>query len=195
GSAAPSQTGSAPTTSSSVPVDLAAGSDPSVLPGPVLIADRTNNRLIVVNQRGRITWQFPRPGDLAPGQTFPVPDDAFFTPDGKQIVATEEDASVISVIDIASRRIVYRYGRPWHPGSGANRVSNPDDAMMLPGGGLITADIKNCRVLLIGPSAHRPRRVIGQPGYGCWHGPPATWGSPNGAFPMTNGKYLVTEIN
>ena len=50
-------------------------------------------------------------------------------------------------------------------------------------------------MLLIRPPAHRPQRVIGQPGYGCWHSPPVTWGSPNGAFPMTNGKYLVTEIN
>jgi N-acetylneuraminic acid mutarotase len=174
---------------------LAPGSDPAALPGDVLIADHKNNRLLIVDPQGRIRWEFPQPGDLAKGQTFPVPDDAFFTPDGKQIVATEEDASVISVIDIASRRIVYRYGVPWHPGSGANHVSNPDDAMMLPSGSLITADIKNCRVLLIRPPAHRPQRVIGQPGYGCWHSPPVTWGSPNGAFPMTNGKYLVTEIN
>ena len=161
----------------------------------MLIADHKNNRLLIVDPQGRLRWQFPQPGDLAKGQTFPVPDDAFFTPDGKQIVATEEDASVISVVDIASRRIVYRYGVPWHPGSSANHVSNPDDAMMLPSGSLITADIKNCRVLLIRPPAHHPQRVIGQAGYGCWHSPPVTWGSPNGAFPMTNGKYLVTEIN
>jgi len=174
---------------------LAPGSDPAALPGDVLIADHKNNRLLIVDPQGRIRWRFPQPGDLAKGQTFPVPDDAFFTPDGKQIVATEEDASVISVIDIASRRIVYRYGVPWHPGSTANHVSNPDDAMMLPSGSLITADIKNCRVLLVRPPAHHPQRVIGQAGYGCWHSPPVTWGSPNGAFPMTNGKYLVTEIN
>jgi len=174
---------------------LMPGSDPAALPGDVLIADHKNNRLLIVDPQGRIRWQFPRPGDLAHGQTFPVPDDAFFSPDGKDIVATEEDASVISVIDIASRRIVYRYGVPWHPGSGANHVSNPDDAMMLPSGRLITADIKNCRVLLIRPPAHHPQRVIGQAGYGCWHSPPVTWGSPNGAFPMTSGKYLVTEIN
>ncbi len=174
---------------------LARGSNPAALPGDVLIADHKNNRLLIVDPQGRIRWQFPQPGDLARGQTFPVPDDAFFTPDGKQIVATEEDASVISVIDIPTRRIVYRYGVPWHPGSTANHVSNPDDAMMLPSGSLITADIKNCRVLLIRPPAHHPQRVIGQAGYGCWHSPPVTWGSPNGAFPMTNGKYLVTEIN
>jgi hypothetical protein len=174
---------------------LAPGSNPAALPGDVLIADHRNNRLLIVDPQGRIRWQFPQPGDLASGQTFPVPDDAFFSPDGKDIVATEEDASVISVIDIARHRIVYRYGTPWQPGSSANHVSNPDDAMMLPSGSLITADIKNCRVLLIKPPAHHPQRIIGQPGYGCWHDPPYTFGSPNGAFPMTSGKYLVTEIN
>ncbi|HEX5266647.1 MAG TPA: hypothetical protein VFW24_07725 [Acidimicrobiales bacterium] len=166
-----------------------------MLPGPVLIADRTNNRLIVVNQRGQITWQFPRPGDLAPGQSFPVADDAFFTPDGRQIVATEEDAFVISVIDAATHRIVYRYGTPGSEGMGPDHLWNPDDALVLPDGYILTADIKNCRMLLIAPGWHSPARVIGTSTNACYHSPPSHWGSPNGAFPMANGHYLVTEIN
>ncbi len=175
---------------------LQPGSDPRVLPGPVLIADRTNNRLVVVNPQGEIVWQFPRPGDLASGQTFLVPDDAFFTPDGREIVATEEDDAVISVIDVATHRIVYRYGTPGVPGSGPNHVWNPDDAMMLPDGYLITADIKNCRILLIGPDAHSPAHIYGTTiSTNCHHAPPTFWGHPNGAFPLSNGHYAVTEIN
>jgi hypothetical protein len=177
------------------PPGLQPGSDPSVLPAPVLIADRTNNRLLIVDQKGEIVWQFPRPGDLGPGQTFLVPDDAFFTQDGRQIVATEEDDYVITIIDVATHRIVYRYGTPGAPGSGPNQLYNPDDAMQLPDGNLITADIKNCRVLLIGPGAHAPARVFGQTTNACLHDPPLRWGSPNGAFPMANGHYVVTEIN
>jgi len=174
---------------------LRPGSDPSVLPGPVLIADRSNNRLIVVNPKGEITWIFPRTGDLAPGQTFLVPDDAFFTPDGKEIVVTEEDDFVISVVDVATHRIVYRYGTPGAEGMGPNQLWNPDDAMMLPDGYIITADIKNCRILLIAPGSHAPASIIGTSTNACYHDPPAHWGSPNGAFPMANGHYLVTEIN
>ena len=174
---------------------LARHSDPAALPGDVLIADNHNNRLLVVDPQGRIRWHFPAPGDLARGQTFRVPDDAFFSPDGKNIIATEEDDSVISVINIASHRITYRYGTPGRPGSSANHVSNPDDAMLLPGGDMLSADIKNCRILLVRPPAHRPARIIGHTSGGCWHDPPRRFGSPNGAFPMTNGKYLVTEIN
>ena len=174
---------------------LAAGSQPDVLPGAVLIADEDNNRLLMVDPQGRITWQFPQPGDLRPGEQFRLPDDAFFTPDGKQIIATEEEFSVISLIDIASRRIVWRYGGPGMPGSGPNQVSNPDDAIVLPDGFVLTADIKNCRLLLIAPGQHQPYREIGTTTSACLHRPPARWGSPNGAFPMANGHYLVTEIN
>jgi hypothetical protein len=174
---------------------LAPHSDPGVLPSDVLIADHRNNRLLIVDPQGRIRWQFPRPGDLARGQTFLVPDDAFFSPDGKDIIATQEDDQVISVISVASHRIVYRYGTPGVPGAGPNHLSNPDDALILPGGSVLAADIKNCRIVLARPPAHHLQRTIGQAGGYCWHDPPARFGSPNGAFPMTSGRYLVTEIN
>ena len=176
------------------PGHLAPHSDPSALPGDILIADNWNNRLLIVDPQGRIRWQFPRPGDLGRGQSFLLPDDAFFTPDGRDIVATEEEDSVISVIDIARHKIVYRYGTPGVPGSTDNHVANPDDAMMMPGGTIISADIENCRLLLLSPPSHRPYRVIGRTGV-CAHDPPHLFTSPNGAFPATNGDYLVTEIN
>ena len=174
---------------------LAAGSDPSVLPGDVLIADKDNNRLLIVDPQGRVRWQFPRPGDLPAGQSFQVPDDAFFTPDGRRIVATEEDDQVVSVIDVATRRIVFRYGHPGQPGSDPGYLHNPDDALLLPDGNLLLADIKNCRLLVLPLDAHSPSTVLGRTTSRCLHNPPWRWGSPNGAFPMRNGHYLVTEIN
>ena len=105
------------------------GSDPSVLPGDLLIADRGNNRLLELDPAGRVVWQFPRPGDLRAGQTFKSPDDAFFDPSGQFVVATQEDDFVISVIDVRRHRIVYRYGRPGVPGATPNRLNNPDDAI------------------------------------------------------------------
>jgi outer membrane protein assembly factor BamB len=166
-----------------------------VLPGPVLIADHLNNRLLIVDPNGTIAWQFPRPGDLAPGQSFKVPDDAFFTPDGKYILATQEDDFVISLIDVATHRIVWRYGTPGVSGSGPNHLWNPDDAIMAPNGNIILADIKNCRLLILRPPSHQPLKIYGQTTHACAHRPPTDWGSPNGAFPMSNGKELVTEIN
>jgi hypothetical protein len=67
--------------------------------------------------------------------------------------------------------------------------------MMLPDGDIITADIKNCRMLLLRPGRLQPVRIYGTTTNTCWHDPPQHWGSPNGAFPMSTGDYLVTEIN
>jgi len=173
---------------------LAAGSTPGVLPGSVLIADEGNNRLVIVDPHGRVAWTFPRPGDLPAGVEFKAPDDAFFTPDGRQVIATEEEYSVVSLIDIATRTIVWRYGTPGSPGAGPGQLSNPDDAIVLPDGSVLLADIKNCRLLLFDKGAQQPRRVYGTTG-SCFHDPPTRYGSPNGAFPMRNGHYLVTEIN
>lgn len=183
-----------PAAQAGTPGYLAAGSDPSVLPGPILIADKKNNRLIVVSPQGQLLWQWPQPGDLAPGQTFLIPDDAFITPDGKDVIATEEDNFVVTEIDIATRTIVWRYGTPGRHGSGPNQLWNPDDGMMLPDGTVIAPDIKNCRIVDLSPSSPGPVWSMGTLG-SCRHNPPSHFGSPNGVFPLPNGHFLVTEIN
>lgn len=110
--------------------DLRAGSDPAVLPGPVLIADRDNNRLLEVSPTGQVLWRFPEPGDLAPGQSFELPDDAFYSPNGREVVVTQEDDFVISVVAVKPARIVFRYGHPGVPGSKPGYLHNPDDAAL-----------------------------------------------------------------
>jgi hypothetical protein len=175
--------------------NLQPGSDPAVLPSDVLIADRNNNRLLIVNPQGAIVWQFPQPGDLLPGQQFLAPDDAFFTPNGRDIIATQESQFVISEISVRRHRIVWQYGHPGVPGSAPDYLDNPDDAMMLPNGDIVTADIKNCRILVLRPPSHTPLKIIGETTPYCYHQPPARWASPNGVFPMTNGQWLVTEID
>lgn len=164
-----------------------------MLPGDLLIADKLNNRLVIVDPHGRIRWQFPRAGDLPARQSFKIPDDAFFTPDGRDIVATEEDDFVIRVINVGTHRIVYQYGKPGVYGVGPNRLWNPDDAIALPDGNIVTADIKNQRILLIGKGQHTVLRQWGEPGRG-YHQPPTRYGAPNGVFPTPGRRFLVTEI-
>ena len=164
------------------------------MPGDVLIADEDNNRLLLVDPQGRVRWQFPDPAG-APGRTtFGPPDDAFISPDGRMIVATQEMYDTVSLIDIATRRVVLRYGHPGTPGAAANYFSHPDDAMLLPSGDLLLADIVNCRILLLAPGRWHLRRQLGTTSV-CGHDPPAMFGSPNGAFPLSDGHFLVTEIN
>ena len=173
---------------------LLRGSDPSVLPGPVLIADRDNNRLLEVSPTGRVLWRFPGPNGAAGGLSFRLPDDAFFSADGRELVVTQEDDFVISIVDVATRRIVYRYGHPGVPGSGRNYLHNPDDALLSPSGLLWSADIKNCRLVVIRPPAHRVIHQFGETG-ACGHQRGRSYGSPNGAFPMIGGGTVVSEIN
>ncbi len=180
--------------STAQPGRLAPGSDPGVLPGPVLIADENNNRLVEVSPAGQVLWEFPRPGDLAPGQSFRRPDDAFFTPDGAQIIATQETNFVVSLIDVATHRIVWQYGTPGRHGSGPNQLWNPDDAMVLPSGDVVISDIVNCRIIVVAKGQHAVAHSYGQVG-SCRHDPSIQFGSPNGAFPLNDGNWLVTEIN
>ncbi len=173
---------------------LAPGSDPRALPGDVLIADENNNRLLLVDPHGRIRWRFPRRGDMPRGHAFGPPDDAFISPDGRAIIATQEMYDTVSVINIATRHITRRYGHPGVPGSAPGFFSHPDDAMRLPGGDLLLADIMNCRIFLLSPGRWHVIRQFGSTS-SCTHDPPASFGSPNGVFPLRNGHFLVTEIN
>src|SRR5579884_3301157 len=107
------------------------------LPGNVLIADAGNNRIIEVTPDRRIVWEFPRPGDLAPGQSFIDPDDAFYTPGGRTIITNEEDHETITIVDYATRKIVWQYGHPGRPGSAPGYLHTPDDAYQLPDGRIV----------------------------------------------------------
>ena len=158
----------------------------------MLIADKWNNRLIVVGRRDRIKWIFPRPGDLAPGQEFLIPDDAFYTPGYHTILATEEDYDVIREIDIRTHRIIWEYGHPGVPGSGPGYLNGPDDAYRLPNGLTTLADIRNCRILFISRDGKIVRQY-GQPG-ACYHDPPRAFDAPNGDTPLPDGGILISEI-
>ena len=95
----------------------------------LLIADRGNGRLLIVNHGGRTLWRFPVAGSLPRGQAFSA-DDAFIAPDGRTIVANDEAHQVIDRIDIASRKVVWQYGqyararlRPRLPAHARRRLS------------------------------------------------------------------------
>ena len=162
------------------------------MPGYVLIADRNNNRLLIVSPSGRIVWRFPHPGDIRGGQSFHDPDDAFFTPGYRALVTNEEFNQSIAQINLRTRRIIWSYGHAGVAGSGPGELSNPDDAYRLPNGQIQVADIRNCRVLRI-TEAGKIVRSFGSPA-SCVHDPPRSFSSPNGATPLPGGGTLVTEI-
>ncbi len=164
----------------------------SPLGGDLLIADRGNDRLLIVTPQHRVVWSMTVDPGGPLGSTSWGPDDAFFTPDGRQIVVNEENADTVDVIDIATRRIVWQYGHTGHPGSAPGYLDGPDDAYMLPDGTIEVADIRNQRILFISPA----KKIVRQ--YGVTdlqrHDPPVAYDAPNGDFPAPGGGTLVTEI-
>ncbi len=172
---------------------LPAVPDRPPVPGYVMIADRENNRIVVVSPRKRVVWTFPGPHDLRSGQSFAGPDDAFLTPDGRGIITNEEFQETIALIRLAKRpRVVFEYGHSGVAGSGPGYLSHPDDAYLLPNGLISVADIVNCRVIYLKRSG-RIVRSIGSAG-NCTHDPPRSLSSPNGDTPLPDGGVLVTEI-
>ena len=84
----------------------------------MLIADRNNDRILLVSPSHRVVWRFPRPGDVRPGQSFHDPDDAFFTPGYRLISTNEEYNQTMGLISVRRHRIAWSYGHPVVRGSG-----------------------------------------------------------------------------
>jgi hypothetical protein len=165
----------------------------SALPGYLMIADRDNNRIIILNPSKQIVWRFPAPGELRPGQQFAGPDDAFLSSDRRRIVTNEEFSDAIAVISLSRRpSIVWQYGHQDVQGSAPGFLAHPDDAYQLADGEIQVADIINCRVLWL-DRLKRIVRSIGRAG-DCTHDPPRALLAPNGDTPLPDGGVLVTEI-
>jgi outer membrane protein assembly factor BamB len=159
----------------------------------LLIADRGNNRLLLLDARMRVVWKYPSAATPPDPLRFYFPDDAFFTGHGTAIISNQEQNDTIVKIAYPSGKIIWSYGHPRRPGTAPGHLHEPDDAYLLKNGQITVADAVNCRVLVIntnGTVAHQ----IGTNGV-CVHNPPASIGSPNGDTPLPDGNLLISEIN
>jgi hypothetical protein len=165
----------------------AASTRPS-LPGYLMIADRGNDRILIVDPHGHTIFSYPRPGDHG---TLYYDDDTFIEPGGERIISNEEDDQAIVEINLADRSQHVLFGHPGEIGSDMTHVNTPDDAYMLPDGTFTVADASNCRILFI--RDHRILRSYGHAGT-CRHDPPRYLTPVNGDTPLPNGGVLVSEI-
>jgi hypothetical protein len=151
------------------------------LPGYLLVADRDNNRALIISPSKRVVWQSP---------PLHGPDDAFFTPGYRSIITNEEFNETLTEVSLRTKRRIWRYGHDQVPGSSAGYLNTPDDAYRLANGTTTIADIRNCRIV----SLSRSKRVVRILGGSCIHDPPRGFASPNGDTPLPDGGLLVTEI-
>lgn len=160
------------------------------LPYPIVIADRRNNRLIEIAPDKSIVWEFVSPNL----KVYRGNEDVNFSPDGKQLAVSEEDNFDVHIVDYEKKALTWTYGTPDVRGKAPGFLNYPDDAHLLADGKFITADIRNCRVVIIDPKDNSVATQWGTPGK-CRHNPPHELGHPNGATPLENGDILVTEIS
>ena len=162
------------------------------LPGYLLIADRGNNRILVVNPADQIVFKYPSAADLAAGHRLYYNDDTFVEPGGHALIANEEDNNDIVQVNLADRSLHVLFGQPGVAGSDATHVHTPDDAYMLPGGTFTVADAYGCRIIFV-----RHHRIVRQFGTSdvCTHEPPRYLDAVNGDTPMPGGGTLLSEIN
>jgi hypothetical protein len=157
------------------------------LPGYLMIADRGNNRILVVDPSGHVVFRYPRPGD--PGLYYD--DDTFVEPGGEYVIANEEDNHAIVQVGLRTHSLTVLFGQPGVPGADFTHVHTPDDAYMLPDGSFTVADASNCRILFI-----RARQIVRSYGHAgeCHHDPPRYFTSVNGDTPVPGGGVMVSEI-
>jgi hypothetical protein len=176
------------------PGTAAAYAAASQQPGPggyILIADRGNNRILVVSAKRRIVFRFPSPADLAAGRKLFYNDDTFVEPGGLKLIANEEDNHAIVEVGIADHSLRVLFGHPGQVGAGLTHLNTPDDAYTLPDGSFTVADAYNCRILFI-----RGQQIVRQYGHAgtCRHAPPRYLGAVNGDTPTPDGGVMISEI-
>jgi DNA-binding beta-propeller fold protein YncE len=155
-----------------------------------MIADRRNNRLIEIAPDKSIVWEMPSPNlTLYRGN-----EDVNFSANGKRLAVSEEDNYDVHIVDYETKSILWTYGVPNTRGKTGTLMNYPDDAHLLADNKFLTADIRNCRILIIDPPTSTISTQWGLPGK-CNHKPPQELAFPNGATPMDNGDILVSEIS
>lgn len=171
----------------------AAGAGSPFYGGKLLVADRGNDRLLLLDNENQVVWTYPSAYAAAPPGGFYFPDDAFFAKNGTEIISNQENNETIIIISFPSGQLLWQYGHPRQVGSAPGYLHTPDDAYLLKSGQVTIADAYNCRVLFINPNQTIAAQ-IGTTGV-CQHQPPSYVGSPNGDTPLVDGNVLVSEIN
>lgn len=143
-----------------------------------------DNRVIVVNESGKIVWQYGQAGVSGSGPNeLNVPVFAIQLPNRNIMIVDQANNRVIEVGRF-SRKVVWSYG----PSSGPGMLNNPNSAELLSNGHVLIADENNNRVIEITRSGH----IVWQYGSG---NPSVTTPIHFAAFAsrLPNGHTLITD--
>jgi hypothetical protein len=172
-------------------------------PGNVLIADQFNNRVIEVDPRGEIVWQFGiGPQDLTASSIVGV-NDAERVGDDTLMAGTgippntvpscsNPDGCPDNRVLLVDRdgRIDWQYGQFGVTGSGPNELNTPVQATFLPDRHVLITDQGNQRVIEVNPHGD----IVWQYGMTSTAGAgPEQLDNPNSAELLPNGHILIAD--
>lgn len=164
---------------------------PPGLPG---CSDTTNgcpdNRVFIVDQRGRIVWQYGQAGVAGSGP------DQLNTPvqslrlvsfpghPGPHVLITDQGNQRIILVNM-KKRIEWQYGTTGVAGNAANQLNNPNSAEVLDNGNILIADENNNRAIEITPRGWLVKQFTAQ----------GTVSGAAFASRLDNGDTLITDSN
>jgi outer membrane protein assembly factor BamB len=105
-----------------------------------------DNRVILVDGRGRIVWQYGQFGVTGAGPNqLSSPVQSTYLPDGHILITDQGNARVIEVT--RHHHIVFQYGQTGVPGIAPGQLNNPNSAELLENGHILISDESNNRAI------------------------------------------------
>jgi hypothetical protein len=105
-----------------------------------------DNRVILVDRKGRIRWQYGKFGVAGSRHDeLSNPVQSTWLPNGDVLITDQANERVIEVSP--ARRIVWQYGTTGVSGHGPNQLNNPNSAELLDNGRILIADENNNRAI------------------------------------------------
>jgi outer membrane protein assembly factor BamB len=144
-----------------------------------------DNRVILVDPRGHIIWQYGQAGVTGSGPNqLNTPVFAAALTHHDVLIVDQANERVIEVNRL--HQIIWQYGTTGKTGAGADQLSNPNSAELLPNGHILIADENNNRVIEV----TRQHKIVWQ------YGSPSNTHTISGAAfasRLSNGDTLITD--
>ena len=129
------------------------GIPPNTVPNCTSPTGCPDNRVLLVNQRGKIVWQY---GTFGPGGSGPnqlnTPVQNTYLPNGHILITDQANERVIEVN--RAKHIVWQYGNTGVTGTADNFLNNPNSAELLENGHILISDENNNRAIEVNRAKH-----------------------------------------
>jgi outer membrane protein assembly factor BamB len=145
-----------------------------------------DNRVILVDQAGKIVWQYGQAGVTgSDANELDAPVQATYLPNKDVLITDQGNARVIEVD--SGGHIVWQYGTTGVTGSDPNQLNDPNSAQLLTNGDILIADEGNNRVIEV----NRQQQIVWQ------YAPNDTTKLDGAAFAsrLDSGNTLITDSN